>query len=259
MAVITGTIAIPRRLRVPRLPRAQVRNRNMATAMGMAAQAQRQREMQAQAQQATKPIQVAAPGINSNAATPPPPADVRDSRYWMELARGQAQARDRIAQLTAMSNSEKAALGRQLRLLGEQEPVAQRSATLGANTQGLLFSGALGRQLGDIAREFLRQRTEAQAVFDEAERLRQLEIDALNRSWLDPRGMEAWRLLQEATERQIERDMQARLVAPLPQPRPLSQIERILARAKRFEAKGKRRQAETLRRRAAALRAQGAR
>ena len=152
---------------------------------------------------------------NSN-STPPAPrtlADPRDSLYYAQLAAGQAGANNQLAQLQFQSKAEKAALGERLRLLGEQEPVTRQGATNSANLQGLLYSGALGRQQGDIGLDFLRQRTGAQTDFDTAEQQRQMEIDALNRAWGDG-GTEAWRLLQEAAARASEQAANAPLTGP---------------------------------------------
>lgn len=275
----------PRGMRSPKTPNFHQRapylrprkpgigNRNMAANMNAQARAQAQRERQMQAQHVTAPT-LQAPPVQANSNQPPAGpaqlADPRDSRYYMELAAGQAGAQNQLAQLTAASKSEKAALGERLRLLAEQEPIERQNATNQFNLQGLLYSGALGRAQGDIGLDFLRERTGAQRAFDDAEAQRRLEIDAINRAWGDG-GTELWRLLQEAVERSSERDMTAPLAPPaVPKvkkkgpgrprstgARPSPTVQRIRARASRYEAKGNTRAAATLRKRARKLAKKG--
>jgi len=123
---------------------------------------------------------VASGGTPIAPGTPAPAPDPLDAQYYNDVAQEQFRANQQIAQLNALSQNEKAALGENLRLLGEQQPVLQQNATNRANLSGLLYSGTLGRQIGDLQTNFVRQQARLNDTFGQHEASRRAQIEGIN-------------------------------------------------------------------------------
>jgi hypothetical protein len=120
-----------------------------------------------------------------------------------------AALNERINALNLQGSNEKAALGEALRQMANQQPVLRQNATNQANSQGLLYSGHLGSQIGDLETQYLRNQSAQQGQFDQAEAGRQSEISGLQQ------GLSFDALAEQLAA--IERASAAAASAPPPQ------------------------------------------
>ena len=130
--------------------------------------------------QAHPPTPALAPSPAQPAPAPSASPDPLDAQYYNDVAQNQFRANQQIAQLNAMSANERAALGENLRLLGEQQPILRQNSTNRANANGLLYSGALGRQIGDLQTQYVRQQARLNDTFGQHEASRQAQIQGIN-------------------------------------------------------------------------------
>lgn len=117
-------------------------------------------------------------------APPSPPAPVAppnplDAQYYNDMGIAQSRANQQIAQLNATGANERAALGENLRLLSQQEPITEQNFTNKANLAGLLYSGNLGRSIGDLQTQFVRQQARMNDTFSQHEAARQAQISGI--------------------------------------------------------------------------------
>lgn len=152
---------------------------------------------------------VAAPQA-PQAPQPAKPPSYLDAQYFTNLAQARYQADQDIAGLNQQSTYEKAALAEALRRMAENQSAQEQSTTSAGNAAGLLYSGALGRQLGDVRTDFFRQRSDAQNTFDQSEAGRKQQMQTIlgNLKYLDEQEQLA------AIARQAELDANSPLVAP---------------------------------------------
>jgi hypothetical protein len=131
-----------------------------------------------------------------------------DAQFFNDFGQAKFEADQQIGQLRADSGFERAALAEALRRLGVEQPRQEQETTTDANASGLLYSGALGRGIGDIRTDFLRRRSDAQTNFDRAEAQRNSEIGFIEGQL--PFLQRQFEL--EALQRQIEADAESPLV-----------------------------------------------
>jgi hypothetical protein len=126
--------------------------------------------------------------------------------------RQQFDAGQQINALNQQSGYARTDLGETMRQLGLRQPVLKQNATNTANSQGLLYSGALGSQIGDLETDYLRERSQAQQGYDREEAGRQSQISGIQG------GLNFDRLAAEMTaiERQTQRAADAPLVGGPP-------------------------------------------
>lgn len=154
-----------------------------------------------------------APAPPAAAPGPAAPADPRDSRYFNDLSRFDFQAGESRRRIGEQSAFEKASMAEAIRRLTEAQPQIEQRATNGANSRGLLFSGALGQQIGDLRTDTLRRQTDAQNTFDQHETQRRGQLGAIDAGLIEDRKS----ALQDAIDRAVQGDLNAPLVAP-PEP-----------------------------------------
>lgn len=120
------------------------------------------------------------PGIPLTGANPDPQqASPLDAEYFNTRNQGQFQAGQQINALNAQGANEKAALGERLRQMTERQPVLRQGATNSANSRGLLYSGALGSQIGDLEKQYLQNQSSANGLFAQHEASRQAQIGGI--------------------------------------------------------------------------------
>lgn len=132
--------------------------------------------------QKTRPLAPPKPvGLNSVAqqpsqATQPAAPSPLDGTYFNTLAQNQFQANQTIAGLNAQSGNDRTALQESLRQMAVREPQIEQQATNVANSKGLLYSGALGNQIGNDQTAYTQNQAQANTRFSQAEAGRQSQI-----------------------------------------------------------------------------------
>jgi hypothetical protein len=134
---------------------------------------------------APRPPALAAPRAAQRAVPPAAPAATApasplDAQYEAQIAQNQFRANQQIAQINALGQNERAALGENLRLLGEREPVLEQGTTNRANASGLLYSGTLGRSIGDLQTQFVRSQARLNDTFGQREASRQAQLSGID-------------------------------------------------------------------------------
>lgn len=102
-----------------------------------------------------------------------------DASYWNTVNQNRFNANQQLNALNAQSGYDRTDLQERLRLLSQQEPVVEQRATNSANSRGLLYSGALGSQIGDLQTQYLRNQSQAQQAFARAEAQRQAQAQSI--------------------------------------------------------------------------------
>lgn len=111
------------------------------------------------------PTGSSAPAIGTPAPSIPP-SDPRDAQYFNDVAKLDQYYSTQKSNLTASGEELARNLTKNNSLLAEQQPKDQLSAKQNANKAGLFYSGALGKNLGDIAQSYARRRSDLQTDFE---------------------------------------------------------------------------------------------
>jgi hypothetical protein len=127
---------------------------------------------------APTPVQSTAGLIGGSGSTPAPSqanADPRDPQYFNDLAKLEQFHTQRQADVQASINEGQRALTKNNMLLAEQQPRDTLAAKQNANKAGLLNSGFLGKNLGEIETSYARRKADLQQNFttNQASLLRQ--------------------------------------------------------------------------------------
>jgi hypothetical protein len=121
-----------------------------------------------------KPITTATPFSPSPSSAPAigsqspsiPQSDPRDAQYFNDVAKLDQFYSSRRADLTASGQELSRNLVKNRGLLAEQQPKDELGAKQNANKAGLFYSGALGKNLGDIAQSYARRRSDLQSEYE---------------------------------------------------------------------------------------------
>jgi hypothetical protein len=154
---------------------------------------------------------VPTPGSPPPGANPPPvpqgAADVfhPDAAYYADAAKRTFEADQQRSQLEQQGAYAKTDFDEALRRMMEKQPLDVQAAREAANRQGLLYSGTLARQEGDINVGYLRSRADQQQSYDRAAAAREAAMKAIasGMSIDDAAAMAA------AVDRQLARDQAA--------------------------------------------------
>lgn len=114
----------------------------------------------------------AAPGASAPAAAPGANPYAPDSTYYATDAKLNFDAQQGLNNLNQQSAYDKTDLTEALRRLLEQQPKDVQNAREAANRQGLLYSGHLGQQVGDINTGYVRSQSDQQQGYDRREAAR---------------------------------------------------------------------------------------
>lgn len=157
------------------------------------------------------PSAAAAPTIPTLTAPPPSVAGTPlaplgpDASYLTGIARLRHQINQRNSELSRESTEDKTNYEENLRRLNEHEPVAGQRADESFNQQGLFYSGKLGEERGNIAKQYARQRADALQGFQGRENARAEARRALEAGYSIEEAAE----MAAAADRQLDRDQGA--------------------------------------------------
>jgi hypothetical protein len=112
------------------------------------------------------PTSSSAPTLGTPSATPAAQADPRDAQYFNDVAKLDQFYTSRKADLTASGEELARNLTKNNSLLAEQQPKDELSAKQNANKAGLFYSGALGKNLGDVAESYARRKSDLQSSYE---------------------------------------------------------------------------------------------
>jgi hypothetical protein len=148
--------------------------------------------------------QVTTPG------TPAGPADqggtlTPDSQYFQWDASALAKKQADLAGNENEGVTNRATLQSALARLKAQQPVDESNASSAANRQGLFYSTNLGNRLGDIAKSYVQQQSQAQTSYDQSERARLAARAAIEAGY----GVDQAAQMAAAADRQVSRDTSA--------------------------------------------------
>jgi hypothetical protein len=175
---------------------------------------------------------VKARGSTGVATTPGSPAQAPDpggtlspdSQFFQWDAAALAKKQTDLAENDQQGAVNQTTLQTALRRLKEQQPVDESNQQSASNRQGLFYSSNLGNRLGDIAKSYVQQRSQAQTSFDQSERARQAARAAIEAGY----GVDQAAQYAAAADRQISRDQTAAdagaLVGEQPPPVPASSV-----------------------------------
>jgi hypothetical protein len=135
------------------------------------------------------------------------PSNWQDSTYFTRLAAARLERQNKMTDLQTEDQSDLTGHQESLRRFREQLPRQEEQATEDANRAGLLYSGHLGKGLGDIRTQAIRQETDMQIGFDNRQRARAAARKAL----ADGGTLEDAAMAAEAVDRAINRDSDAAL------------------------------------------------
>lgn len=95
-----------------------------------------------------------------------PPSDPRDAQYFNDVAKLDQYYSTQKSSLTASGEELVRNLNKNNTLLAEQQPKDELASKQNANKSGLFYSGALGKNLGDIAQSYARRRSDLQTDYE---------------------------------------------------------------------------------------------
>jgi hypothetical protein len=194
---ITGATVGPARRNVPGQPN------TVGGFVGVRANSFTNAAAKAQTQAAT-PVTPAASSSPPAATTPAPtpPVDVRDSGYYGWLAQRQGEVNQQQIAWDAEEAGDTSARTEALRRLAQQRPENLLAADRSANRAGLFYSGALGKQRGDIEADYVRTVGDTNATYQRAHDAREAARQAL----LSGFSVEQAAQMAAAADRAAERD-----------------------------------------------------
>jgi hypothetical protein len=144
------------------------------------------------------PAAVAAPGQPQAPLAP-------DAQYFGDRAQREFQAAQQRAGLDQQQSYDQTDLAEALRRMALKQPQDEQATKEAANSQGLLFSGHLGKQLGDLSVNYERQRSDQQLAFDRRQSAREAARAAIDQGLPIQDAI----ALAASADRQIARDQQA--------------------------------------------------
>lgn len=127
---------------------------------------------------AAAPPATALPPIGTPAPASPAPIPL-DAQYFNDWASEQFKANAQRTQLLSAHDLDVSQRDQSLQQLAERQPVLKQQATDQANARGLLYSGALGNQIGELASKYTQDTGEISNAFGQREADRQLQLRAL--------------------------------------------------------------------------------
>jgi hypothetical protein len=144
------------------------------------------------------------PGQNAGAPPAPqmPPVPVADSEYYGWLAQRQGEVNQQQIAWDAEDQNDVAARNEALRRMAQQRPEDLLTANRNFNRQGLFYSGALGKQRGDIEADYVRQESDTRSSYQRAHDAREAARQAL----LSGFSLEQAAQMAAAADRQAQRD-----------------------------------------------------
>jgi hypothetical protein len=156
---------------------------------------------------------VKARGSTGVATTPGTPAAAQpaggtltpDSQFFQWDASALAKKQTDLAENAQQGAVNQTTLQSALRRLKEQQPLDESNQQSASNRQGLFYSTNLGNKLGDIAKSYVQQRSQAQGSFDQSERARAAARAAIEAGY----GVDQAAQYAAAADRQISRDQTA--------------------------------------------------
>lgn len=95
-----------------------------------------------------------------------PQSDPRDAQYFNDVAKLDQYYSSQRSNLTASGQELARNLTKNNSLLAEQQPKDELASKQNANKAGLFYSGALGKNLGDIAQSYARRRSDLQTDYE---------------------------------------------------------------------------------------------
>lgn len=143
-----------------------------------------------------------APAGGAPAPAKPATTDPRDPTYWAQRAKLIFQRDQEVNRLTREQAYSDQDFTEALRRRAEDKPKQVQSIREGANREGLLFSGQLGRRVGEFETAFQREESDARLSHEREKAARQAARDALAQGYT----LEEAALLAEAVARQQDRD-----------------------------------------------------
>ena len=207
--------------------RARLRARFTGGALGPPPQ---QRPAAPSAPRVPKPAPVASPTGGAQAPTAARTAAVftPDAQYLAEAAQAQFNRTNRINQLNAEQENDRAVYQEATRRLMEGVPEQRQQISEQANRQGLFYSGQLGKRLGDLEAGVARQRADMRMSYDTEQRARQaaraailagepLETAAMRAASVERSLAKA---AEAASQNQLAVNPKAREHKPKPKPKP---------------------------------------
>lgn len=136
---------------------------------------------------------------------PASPAAWQDSGYWNAIGQLAFQRNQKLQELSTEGEQDRTNSDEALRRFREIQPEQETAATNQANKAGLLYSGTLGKNLGDIRVNAIRQESDMRGAYDNRERARAAARQALeNGATLEEAAAQA-----EAIDRATTRDSEA--------------------------------------------------
>lgn len=150
------------------------------------------------------PVGSSASSIGGGAAAPAAP-DPRDAQYFNDLAKLEQYYTSRKAEIGAAGESASRDLARSNTLLSEQQPKDTLSAKQNANKAGLFYSGALGKNLGEIETSYARRKTQLNEDYEAGVQARNRQLTDLEGNY-GANGLNRNDVLLSAVGRQTERD-----------------------------------------------------
>lgn len=156
---------------------------------------------------ASQILSARAPSAPAAPSAPRSPADPRDAQYLSDVGNIEAGYQRQSADLTAEGKFDRLAHQRALALMAERHPEDLQDAREAANRRGLFYSGHLGKQLGDLERDYARRVTAEESEFGLRETQRANALDELERLY-GTDGIQRLAAYQSAIERAMQRDQE---------------------------------------------------
>lgn len=119
-----------------------------------------------------------------------------------------------ISQLNQQSAYDRGDLEEAMRRMGMQRPLVEQQTRENANRSGLLFSGILGKRLGDVATDYARREGDARSGFDRRESDRSTRRRAAEQQAVLLNEAITQALVDRQTQRDAETAAAGALVAP---------------------------------------------
>lgn len=133
------------------------------------------------------------------------PGNFQDAQYFTDVGKNTLSRNTQLAQMDQTASEDQTAYAEALRRFREQQPRQEETTVNQANKAGLLYSGTLGRELGDIRTNAIRQEADMRGAYDSRQRARQAARQAL----MDGGTLDDAAAAAAAVDRQIQRDTSA--------------------------------------------------
>jgi hypothetical protein len=148
-----------------------------------------------------------APAAATPAATAQPSSpDPRDASYWAQRSKLLSQEQTDLAKAQQQQSYEDTDFAEALRRRAVQHDKDTQQIREGANREGLLFSGQLGKRQGDYEVGYQQQNADTQQAYERAKAERAPTIEALRSALQSGVPLEEAAIYAEAVDRQLQRD-----------------------------------------------------